>query len=124
AYDAAGEQAALDELQRPAALLDARLRAAAARAPDPTPTPAPRTQPWPSLRILALTTSTRSGRSGSVFQPYSTVYWRVVWRVGPIAGTARETLREWVRHGKTPLYSNGLTDRPFSGDNALVDHLQ
>jgi hypothetical protein len=52
AYDAAGEQAALDRLQHLAALLDAHVRAAAALAPDPTPTPGPRTQPWPGLRIL------------------------------------------------------------------------
>src|ERR671937_2323034 len=52
AYDAAGEQAALDELQHLAALLDARLRAAAARAPDATPTRAPRVQPRRALRIL------------------------------------------------------------------------
>jgi hypothetical protein len=124
AYDAAGEQAALDELQHLAALLDARLRAAAALAPDPTPTPVPRAKPQPGLRILTLATSTRSGHPSSVFQPHSAVYWRVVWRVGGVARSARETLREWVWHGRSLLYSNGLTDRPFSGDNALVDHLQ
>jgi hypothetical protein len=124
AYDAAGEQAALDELQHLAAPLDARLRAAAALAPDPTPTPAPRVRPQPALRILTLTTSTQHGHPSSVFQPHSVVYWRVVWRVGDVARSARETLREWVGHGRSLLYSNGLTDRPFSGDNALVDHLQ
>src|SRR5919202_2469644 len=124
AYDAAGEQAALDELQHLAALLDARLRAAAALAPDPTPTPAPRAKPQPGLRILTLAPSTRGGNHSNVFQPHSAVYWRVVWRVGSVARSARETLREWVWHGRSLLYSNGLTDRPFSGDNALVDHLQ
>jgi hypothetical protein len=124
AYDAAGEQAALNQLQHLAALLDARLRAAAALAPDPTPTPAPRVQPRPALRILTLTTSTQQGHPSSVFQPRSAVYWRVVWRVGDVAGSARETLREWVWHGRSLLYSNSLTDRPFSGDNALADHLQ
>src|ERR671933_2645525 len=124
AYDAAGEQAALDELQHLAALLEARLRAAAALAPDPTPTPAPRAKPQPGLRILTLATSTRSGHPSSMFQPHSAVYWRVVWRVGDVARSTRETLREWVWHGRSLLYSNGLTDRPFSGDNALADHLQ
>ena len=124
AYDAAGEQAALDEVQHLAALLAARLRAAAARAPDPTPTPVPRAQPRPGLRILTLATSTQRGRSSSVFQPHSAVYWRVVWRVGYVARSTRETLRESFWHGRSLLYSNGLTDRPFSGDNALVDHLQ
>ena len=124
AYDAAGEQAALDELQHLAALLDARLRAAAALAPDPTPTRAPRVQPRPALRILTLVTSTRSGHPSSVFQPHSAVYWRVVWRVGDVARSAHETLRERVWHGRSVLYSNGLTDRPFSGNNALIDHLQ
>jgi hypothetical protein len=124
AYDAAGEQAALDELQHLAALLDARLRAAAALVPDPTPTPAPRAKPQPGLRILTLATSTQSGHPSSVFQPHSVVYWRVVWRVGDVTRSAHETLREWVWHGRSLLYSNGLTDRPFSGDNALVDHLQ
>ena len=121
-YDAAGEQAALNQLQHLATRLDARLRAAAALAPDPTPTPAPRAKP--GLRILTLATSTQSGHPSSVFQPRSAVYWRVVWRVGDVARSARETLREWVWHSRTLLYSNGLTDRPFSGDNALVDHLQ
>jgi len=124
AYDAAGEQAALNQLQHLAALLDARLRGAAALAPDPTPTPAPREKPQPGLRILTLATSTRSGHPSSVFQPHNAVYWRVVWRVGDVARSMRETLREWVWHGRSLLYSNGLTDRPFSGDNALVDHLQ
>ena len=59
-----------------------------------------------------------------MFQPHSAVYWRVVWRVGDVARSMRETLREWVWHGRSLLYSNSLTDRPFSGDNALVDHLQ
>ena len=44
--------------------------------------------------------------------------------MGYVARSARETLREWVRHGRTVLYSNGLTDRPLTGDNAFVDHLQ
>src|SRR2546430_911399 len=123
-YDAAGEQAALDELQQLAAILDSRLRAAASLAPDPTPTPAPRQQPRPALRILALTTSTQHGRPSSVFGPHSAVYWRIVWRVGYVTRSARETLREWVRRGRAVLYSNGLTDRPLTGDNALVDHLQ
>jgi hypothetical protein len=124
AYDATGEQAALDELQHLAALIAARLREAAALAPDPTPTPAPRAKPQPGLRILTLATSTRSGHPSSVFQSHGAVYWRVVWRVGDVARSARETLRERVWHGRSLLYSNGLTDRPFSGDNALVDHLQ
>jgi hypothetical protein len=124
AYDAAGEQVALDQLQHLAALLDARLRAAAALAPDPTPTPAPREKPQPGLRILTLATSTRSGHPSSVFQPHSAVYWRVVWRVGDVARSMRETLREAVWHGRSLLYSNGLTDRPFGGNNALIDHLQ
>src|SRR5919199_3588022 len=54
AYNVAGEQAALDEVQQLAALLAARLRAAAARAPDPTPTPVPHAQPRPGLRIITL----------------------------------------------------------------------
>ncbi|HKC75725.1 MAG TPA: hypothetical protein VKF37_16230 [Chloroflexota bacterium] len=124
AYDAAGEQAARDQLQHLAVLLDARLRAAAALAPDPTPTPAPRVQLRPALRILTLATSPRSGHPSNVFQPHSAVYWRVVWRVGDVTKSMRETLREWVWHGRSLLYSNGLTDRPFSGDNALIDHLQ
>jgi hypothetical protein len=124
AYDAAGEQAALDQLQHLAAVLDARLRAAAALAPDPTPTPAPRVRLLPALCILTLTTSTQQGHPSSVFQPHGAVYWRVVWRVGGVARSMRETLREWVWHGRSLLYSNGLIDRPFGGDNALVDHLQ
>jgi hypothetical protein len=124
AYDAAGEQAALNQLQHLAVLLDARLRAAAALAPDPSRTPAPRVQLRPALRILTLATSPRSGHPGNVFQPHSAVYWRVVWRVGDVTKSMRETLREWVWHGRSLLYSNGLTDRPFSGDNALIDHLQ
>ena len=120
-YDAAGEQAALDTLQRLAALMDTRLRDAARRAPDP---PVLRPRPEQPLRLISLLTTTRQGRRDDLFRPHSAVYWRAVWRVGHIPKGARETLREVVWRGKSALYRNGLTDRPFSGDNGVVDHLQ
>jgi hypothetical protein len=118
AYDAAGEQRAIDTLQRLAALADARLRAAAAHAPDPAP------RPEPPLRIVSLVTTTRQGRAAGVFRPHSPVSWRVVWRLARVSRGAREMLREWVWRGKTTLYRNSLTDRPFAGDNVLIDGLR
>jgi hypothetical protein len=74
--------------------------------------------------LTSLQTRTRQGRPTDLFRPRSAVYWRAVWRVGALPRGARETLRDWVRRGKTLLYSNSVTDRPFGGDNAVVDHLQ
>lgn len=123
AYQAAAEQAAIDVLQRLAALVDRRLRAAAVLAPDTAPLPAALPGPQPALRIVSFYTATVSGRSSDLFKPHSTVYWRVVWHVRRVSARDHEALHEVVWIGKRILYSNGLTDRPYSGDNALVDHL-
>lgn len=120
-YNGAGEQASIDLLQQLAPVAAARLRAARQQ-PRPARTAPPRA--GPSLRITALTTTTRRGRPIDTFRPHSAVYWRAVWHAGTLSKGARETLRAWVWHGKTLLYSNALTDRPFSGDNAVTDHLQ
>lgn len=120
AFDGAGEQVAIDLLQRLAPLVDARLRAAARQAATPAVTPSH----VPPLTFTSLQTRTRQGRPTDLFRPRSAVYWRAVWRVGALPRGARETLRDWVRRGKTLLYSNSVTDRPFGGDNAVVDHLQ
>lgn len=118
AVDGSGAQSAVDTLQRLAAALDGRLRAAAVQTPDP---PAPR--PVPPVRIITLLTTTRAGRATDLFRPHSPLYWRVIWRIGQMPRGSHETVREWVWRGETILYRNSLTDSPFSGDNALNDHL-
>lgn len=121
AYNGAGEQAAIDLLQHLAPVAASRLRAAARQA---LPTAAPSRRSAPVLRFIALMTMTRGGRLTDLFRPHSVVYWRAVWRVGALPRRARETLRDWLRHGAALLYSNAVTDRPYSGDNGIVDHLQ
>lgn len=120
AFDGAGEQAAIDLLQHLAPVVDARLRAAARQATTPTVTPSH----VPPLALTSLQTRTRQGRPTDLFRPRSAVYWRAMWQVGTLPRGARETLRDWVRRGKTLLYSNRVTDRPFGGDNTVIDHLQ
>lgn len=125
AYAAAGEQAAVDTLRQLAALVERRLRAAAAaNAPTPTATPTALPIHASALQITALFTTTGRGHPTGRFKPHSTVYWHAVWRVAYVAASAREVLREWVRKDSSALYSNGLTDRVFPGDNVLDDHLQ
>ncbi len=131
AYDAAGAQASITLLQEMAGIADRRLRAAALQAPPATPTPPTRpsrraTTAAPSPRIVSLVTTTGRGRPSDVFRPRGVVYWRVLWRLGPVGPNARETLAETVtaRGSATALYRNGIGDRPFAGDNTASDHLR
>jgi len=120
-YDRAGEQAAIDVLQRLATILTPRLHAAALRVlTSRARTAAPL---GPTLRVVLLATTTRYKRPSDHFRPHSPLYWRAVWRVERPPRGARETVRETVWQGRKVLYSNGLTDRPYEGDNEADDHL-
>jgi hypothetical protein len=122
-YSETGEQEAIDQLVKLAAVVDGRMRQAARTAPEPAPTRTPAAA-HPAVRITSLRTTTLSGRAVDRFKPHSTVYWRLAWTIAGVANSAPETVRETLAQGSKVLLANALNDRGYAGANTLTDHMQ